>query len=355
MDTRRIEKLSNAFGPAGFEGEVARLINEIYEGSKKLESDTMNNVFIGLGEKKKKLRIMLDAHIDEVGFMVSNIHDNGMLGLHALGGWVEHNLPSQVFLLRNDKGEFIRGVVASKPPHFMSEEERSRGLKLEHLVVDLGVSSAEEVRKLGIGIGSPMVPEVAFKAMPERNLLMGKAFDCRLGVAALLDVIEAIEDLDLDLEIVGSLSSQEEGGLRGAQVSARKIEPDLALAFEGCPADDSFLAPPKAQTLLHHGPMLRHVDKGMLTHPGFQKFALETARKHGIAHQEAVRSGGSTNGSPIHLSNAGVPTIVLGIPVRYIHSHYGYASMKDYVATVELAVGIIKAMNEGVYRSFKPF
>lgn len=355
MDTSRIEKLTNAFGPAGFETEVARLIPNIYKGSKKLEADTMNNVFIGLKGEKKKLRIMLDAHIDEVGFMVSYVHDNGMLGLHALGGWVEHNLPSQIFLIRNDKGEYIRGVVASKPPHFMSEEERSRGLKLDHLVVDLGVSSADEVRELGIGIGSPMVPEVVFKAFPERNLLMGKAFDCRLGVAALLEVIETIEELNLDLEVVGSLSSQEEGGLRGAQVSARRIEPDLALVFEGCPADDSFLAPPEAQTLLHHGPMLRHVDRGMLTHPGFQSFALGIARKQGIACQEAVRSGGSTNGSPIHLSNAGVPTIVLGIPVRYIHSHYGYASMKDYRATVELAIEILKAINEEVYQSFKPF
>lgn len=354
MNIERIKSLSNAFGPAGFEDGVARLIPEIYKGKKKLESDTMNNVLIGLKEKKK-LRIMLDAHIDEVGFMVSHVKDNGMLGLHALGGWVEYNLPSQAFLIRNDKGQLIRGVVASQPPHFMSEEERNRGLKLEQLVVDLGVTSAQEVSELGIGIGSPMVPDVGFSYDEKRNLLMGKAFDCRLGVAALLDSLEELEGLELDVELVASLSSQEEGGLRGAQVSARRLEPDLAIVFEGSPADDSFMAPPLAQTLLHKGPMLRHVDRGMITHPGFQRFALNLARESGFDVQEAVRSGGATNGSPIHLSNQGVPTIVIGIPVRYIHSHNGFASMKDYKTAVNLAVEIVKAMNEDVYKTFKPF
>lgn len=354
MDYERIKKLSEAFGPAGFEEEVARLIPSIYKGDKALESDTMNNVYLGLGDKKG-LRVQLDAHIDEVGFMVSYLADNGMLGLQALGGWVEYNLPSQSFLIRNRRGEFIPGIVASKPPHFMGEEERKSGLRLDHLMVDVGASSRKEVEELGIGIGSPMVPEVAFRAFPQRELILGKAFDCRLGVAALLEVCEKLENEELAVEVLGALSTQEEGGLRGASITARRVKPDLALVFEGCPADDSFLVPPRAQTLLHQGPMLRHVDRGMLTHPGFQSFALEVARSRGIAHQEAVRSGGSTNGSPIHLSGEGVPTIVLGIPVRYIHSHFGYASVKDYRATVELAVEIVKALNEEVYRSFKPF
>lgn len=354
MNLERIVKLSNAFGPAGFEEEVARLIPEIYKGRKNLQSDTFNNVYLGL-EEKKKLRIQLDAHLDEVGFMVSWVHENGMLGLHPLGGWVENNLPSQSFVLGSKSGELIPGIVASKPPHFLGEEERKQGLKLENLVVDIGVTSAKEVYELGIGIGTPMVPEVSCRSFTDRDLLLGKAFDCRLGVAALLDVMEIIETQDLDLEVVGALSTQEEGGLRGAKITARQIQPDLAIVFEGCPADDSFMEPPKSQTRLHKGPMLRHVDRGMLTHPGFQRFALERARLAAIAHQEAVRSGGSTNGSPIHLAHKGVPTIVLGIPVRYIHSHYGYASLLDYKATVDLAVEIIRGLNDEVYRTFKPF
>lgn len=354
MKLERMMKLSNAFGPAGFEEEVARLIPELYEGKKTLSCDTMNNVYIGLGEKRK-LRVQLDAHLDEVGFMVSTVYENGMLGLHALGGWVEYNLPSQSFVLRSKNGELIPGIVASKPPHFLSDEERNRGVKLDHLVLDVGVSSAQEVVEMGIGIGTPMVPEVQCRSFENRDILLGKAFDCRLGVAALLDVMELLEGENLEIEVVGALSTQEEGGLRGAQVTARQVKPDLAIVFEGCPADDSFLAPPKSQTGLHKGPMLRHVDRGMVTHPGFQRFALKKAAEASLPCQEAVRSGGSTNGSPIHLSNAGVPTVVLGIPVRYIHSHNAYASLRDYKATVALAVEILRALDEEIYNSFKPF
>ncbi|HZK10038.1 MAG TPA: M42 family peptidase [Clostridia bacterium] len=354
MNLERMIDLSNCFGPAGFEEEVARLIKKSYKGSKKLTSDTLNNVYIGL-EEKKGLRVQLDAHLDEVGFMVSRVFENGMLGLHPLGGWVEYNLPSQSFLIRSKSGEFIPGIVASKPPHFLSEKERNTHLALEDMVVDVGATSAREIAGLGIGIGSPMVPQVSCQKFIERDLLLGKAFDCRLGVAALLDVVEVLEKEEVDLEIIGALSSQEEGGLRGAQVTARQVEADLAIVFEGCPADDSFLSPPQSQTGIHKGPMLRHVDRGMLTHPGFQNFALEIAKSKMIPHQEAVRSGGSTNGSPIHLSHKGIPTIVLGIPVRYIHSHFGYASLRDYQATVELALEIIRGINKEVYDSFKPF
>lgn len=354
MNLDRILKLSDAFRPAGFEEEVARLIPEIYKGNRELQSDTLNNVYIGL-EENKKLRVQLDAHLDEVGFMVSCVYENGMLGLHPLGGWVEYNLPSQSFLLRSKSGERIPGIVASKPPHFLSEEERNRGLKLENLLIDIGVTSAKEVAELGIGIGTPMVPEVKCRSFIDRDLLLGKAFDCRLGVAVLLDVMEIIENDDLEVEVVGALSTQEEVGLRGAQVTASRVKPDIAIVFEGCPADDSFMDPPRSQTRLHKGPMLRHVDRGMLTHPGFQCFALDRAKEAGILYQEAVRSGGSTNGSPIHLSYNGVPTIVIGIPVRYIHSHFGYASLRDYQSCVDLAVEIIRALNEEVYNTFKPF
>lgn len=351
---KRIMALSDAFGPPGFEEEVARLVKDEMEELYSVSCDTMNNVYLNLTEKQG-LRIQLDAHMDEVGFMVSKINKKGMLGLHPLGGWVEANLPSQNFILRNHEGEKITGIVASTPPHFLSDEKRKKGPTIENMVLDLGASSLEEVEALGVGIGNPMVPDVTCRYMEDRNLFLGKAFDCRLGVAALLETMERLHDQELPIDVVGALSTQEEGGLRGAQVTARRVEPDLAIVFEGCPADDSFLSPPESQTRLGEGPMLRHVDKGMTTHPGFQRFALKLAKEKGIPHQEAVRSGGSTNGAPIHLSGQGVPVIVIGIPVRYIHSHYGYARQEDYEAAVELAVQVITSLSEEVYHSFKPF
>lgn len=351
---KKIKRLSDAFGPAGFEEEVARLVKEYMDELYPVSCDTMNNVYLNLKEKDK-LRVQLDAHMDEVGFMVSKVNEKGMLSLHPLGGWVEANLPSQNFLLRTDRGEKLTGIVASTPPHFLSEEDRKKGPSLEQMVLDLGVSSLEEAQELGVKIGNPLVPEVSCRYFEDRGLLLGKAFDCRLGVAALLETMEEIRGEELEVEVIGALSTQEEGGLRGAQVTARKVKPDLAIVFEGCPADDSFLDSPASQTRLSEGPMLRHVDKGMITHPGFQRFALQIAKDKDIPCQEAVRSGGSTNGAPIHLSHEAVPVIVIGIPVRYIHSHYGYAKLSDYQAAVKLAVEVLRALNQEVYRRFKPF
>lgn len=349
-----LQRLSDAFGPPGFEEEVARLVKELAGEEYPVSCDTMNNVYIGERDKKK-LRVQLDAHMDEVGFMVSKVNEKGMISLHPLGGWVESNLPSQNFLLRTQKGEKLTGIVATTPPHFLSEEEKKKGPSLDSMVLDLGLSSYEEAEKLGIAIGNPMVPDVKCRYFEDRGLLLGKAFDCRLGVAAALETMKKLQGRDLDVEVVAALSTQEEGGLRGAQVTARRVEADLAIVFEGCPADDTFQSFPHAQTCLGKGPMLRHVDKGMTTHPGFQRFALQLAKEKGIPYQEAVRSGGSTNGAPIHLSGKGVPVIVIGIPVRYIHSHYGYAKLEDYDAAVSLALAVIENLSDEVYASFKPF
>ena len=126
-------------------------------------------------------------------------------------------------------------------------------------------------------------------------------------------------------------------GTRGAAVTANTVKPDLAIVFEGCPADDTVAEPYMIQTAIHKGPMLRHIDARMITHPRFQRYALDLAEELGIPVQESVRTGGSTNGAPIHLSNQGVPVIVIGIPVRYIHTHYGLAAHSDVENAAKLA------------------
>jgi putative aminopeptidase FrvX len=128
-------------------------------------------------------------------------------------------------------------------------------------------------------------------------------------------------------------------------VTANAVRPDVAIVFEGCPADDTVVEPYMVQTAIRKGPMLRHIDAMMITHPRFQRYALDTAQRKGIPAQEAVRTGGATNGAPIHLSSLGVPCIVIGIPVRYIHSHYGIAAYCDFENGVRLAAEIIRSLN----------
>jgi len=133
--------------------------------------------------------------------------------------------------------------------------------------------------------------------------------------------------------------------MRGAVITARVVKPDAAIVFEGCPADDTCVPEAEMQTRIKHGPMLRHIDGAMLTNPRFMRFALDTAALHGIPVQDGVREHSATNGASIHLSNEGVPTIVIGLPIRYIHTHIGIAAYQDYMHAVQLAVALLRALN----------
>lgn len=358
MDAKRtigyIKRISDANGISGFEDEVLTVLREEGKGLGEFAEDSMRNLYLYReGNKEGRCTVQLNAHTDEVGFMVKAIRPDGMLEFITIGGWIPSNVPAHLVRVRNQDGQYIAGIVASKPPHFMSEAEKKAPLEISNLVIDIGASSAEEVRdSYKIGIAAPVVPEVTCTYDEKHDILMGKAFDCRIGCASVLATLEELKGHDLDVNLVGDFSSQEEVGTRGSIVSANTIKADIAIVFEGCPADDTVVPAYQAQTCIKKGPMLRHIDARMITNPRFQRFALDLAKQHGIPVQEAVRSAGATNGAPIHLSNAGVPAIVIGIPVRYVHTHYGISTYSDVENSVKLAVEIIKALDESLIRSF---
>ena len=349
-----IAAISNANGTSGFEDEVVAAIRPYAEGLGEITEDRMRNLYIRRKENNgKRPVVQLDAHSDEVGFMVQAICPNGTLRIIQVGGWVNHNIPAHKVLVRNRFGEYIPGLTASKPPHFMTEQERKAPLDMKDITVDVGAVSKEEaVEKFGIRIGEPVVPDVTFTYSETTDLMVGKSFDCRLGCAAILKTMHTLAGQDLNVDIVGACAAQEEVGVRGATVTAQVIKPDIAIVFEGCPADDTFTPDYFIQTAMKKGPMLRHFDRSMVTNPRFQRFSLELGRELGIPVQESVRSGGGTNGGPIHTSNGGVPVIVIGVPVRYIHSHHGFAALEDYQNSVKLAVEIIKRLNDEKIKSF---
>ena len=353
-DLQLIEALSNANGISGFEDEAVALLRSFAAPWLEQEEDRMRNLYLRRpGAEGRKPVIQLDAHSDEVGFMVQAVRPNGTLRFIPIGGWAAGNIPAHKVRVLTHSGTWIPGIVAAKPPHFMTEAERNRVPDVTEMSIDIGASSSEEaVQDFGIRPGAPVVPDVSFSYDAQHDLMFGKAFDNRLGCAAVLAVLEALGQDPLGIEPVGAIAVQEEVGTRGAEVTARCVQPDLAIVFEGSPADDTIAEPYMVQTAVHHGPMLRHIDKRMITHPRFQRFALDLAEELGIPAQEAVRSGGSTNGAPIHLSNAGVPTIVIGFPVRYIHSHWGIASLQDFRDGVRLAEALIRQLNASVLERF---
>ena len=351
---KMIAALSNANGISGFEDEVVAILSKYAEGLGENKEDTLRNLFVYRKENTGKRPIVqLDAHTDEVGFMIHSIRPNGTLQIIPVGSWVNYNVPAHKVWVRNADGEYIPGVIASKPPHYMSEHEKNSTPDIKQMAIDVGATSREEaIRDYRIRIGEPVVPCVTFDYDEKHDVMIGKAFDNRLGCAAAIATMRAIEGENLAVDVVAGIASQEEVGARGCVVTTRVIKPNLAIVFEGCPADDTTADSYEIQTAIRKGPMLRHIDSRMITNPRFQRFALDTASRLGIPVQEAVRAGGSTNGSAIHLSNEGVPTIVIGIPVRYAHTHYGISTYYDYDNAIKLACELLKVLNGDIIKSF---
>ena len=236
-----IADISNANGAPGFEDEVVAQIRAYGKTLGRIEEDSLRNIYIYRNENKgNTLKVQLDAHSDEVAFMIQAIRPDGNMQILPLGGWVTSNVPAHKVWVRNALGEYIPGIIASKPPHFMTEEERRAPLEFENITVDVGATSDKEAREeFHIRIGEPVVPDVTFTYDEKHDIMMGKSFDCRLGCAAMLSTLEKLKGQELQVDVVGACCSQEEVGTRGSQVTCRTIEPDIAIVFEGCPADDT--------------------------------------------------------------------------------------------------------------------
>lgn len=352
MNRNRLKSICDLGGVSGFEDDVVFYLQDQLKEVGQTHIDSMLNLYVHRNENTDdKPLVMLDAHTDEVGFMVRYIRPNGLIEFTPIGGWITTNIPAHQVLIRTLDGSYVTGIVGSKPPHYVSESERNQAPSIENLYIDIGLSSREEVLERGIEVGNPIVPkaELEFK---ENEIIFGKAFDDRLGCVAIVEVLEALKGESLATNPVGVFSSQEEVGLRGAEVAANTLQPDLAICFEGTPADDTFETPDRQQTVVGKGPMLRYIDSKMITNPRFQRFAIETAAKYKIPIQTAVRTGGATNAGAIHLTGGGVPTIVIGVPVRYAHTHYSVASIADLEAAIALGIAIVKDLNQEIIDTF---
>lgn len=381
IDIDMIRDLSNAFGPSGFEEEVVKVIGRYLKGME-VDNDAMNNVYAwfrkpgstdaghGTGSRVpgdacsvdgysgdgcardarsgRKPVIMLDAHTDECGFMVQGIMDNGLLSMVMLGGMDLSSLPAHTVLVRTRSGKKVRGIITSRPVHFMTEKERNAPLDIEGIYIDVGASSREEAEETyGIRIGDPAVPEVAFDYDGDHGLCFGKAFDNRMGCACIIHTMRELQGMDQELavDVVGAFAAQEEVGMRGACVTAARIQPDLAIVFEGSPADDFYYGREKAQGVMRAGVQIRCMDKSYITNPAFLAYAHELGEEKGIPCQDTVRRGGSTNAGKISLAGRAVPTLVLGIPSRYVHSHYNFCAVEDIEAAVRMAVEVIRGLD----------
>ena len=321
MNVKMFGEICDAFGPSGFEEDVIRTVAKYCKGLE-LENDAMNNLYARMpGEDPEKPVVMLDAHTDECGFMVQSIRENGSLEILMLGGVILTNLPAHTVMIRTRSGKLVRGIISSKPIHFMNEAERaSQSLSIETLSVDVGAVSRKEVTEVfGISIGDPAVPEVSFSYDEERDLCFGKAFDNRAGCACIIDTMTRLcgEKDQLAVRVTGAFAAQE----------------------------DFYFSAAQTQGHMRGGVQIRRMDKSYISNPVFIEYAEELAKKFGIPFQETVRRGGSTNAGKISLTAKAVPVLVLGVPSRYVHTHYNFCAKSDLEAAADLAVEVIRGLD----------
>jgi endoglucanase len=340
-----LEALTQADAVPGHEAEVLAIVRARLAPLGVLGSDRLGSVFCTRPGSADGPRILLDSHVDEVGFIVQRVTPAGHVKFLPLGGWWAHALLAQRVRILTRSGK-VPGVIASRPPHVLKAAERDKVLDLSDLYVDVGAQTQDEaMEEFGIRPGCPIVPASPFLPLKNERFLSSKAFDNRVGVAL---VIEAMERLTAHPNtVIGSGSVQEEVGMRGARTVAQTVKPDLALVLEGPYADDAPPADRQAmQCRLGGGVHIRLYDPTMIPNPRLCDFVVETAKSNGIPHQLAVWAAGGTDAGAIHQVGRGVPSIVLGVPVRYIHSHVSLINLDDYEAALELLLRLIPTLDE---------
>ena len=340
-----LRELSDAPGASGFEDEVVAVARRYLATVGELKEDFLRNLYIHRKENKGgRPVVMLDAHSDEVGLVVHSIKPNGTLRFLMLGSWNKNALIGTRVLVRNADGDYLPGIIAAKPVHFMTAAEKEIAVNdIAGMVIDVGATSYEDaVKNFRVRMGEPVVPDTKFFYDEKRDLMFGKGFDCRVGCAALIEALRRLQGRELPCDVIGVLSTQEELGPRNSKVTVHHIHPDIAIVMEGCPADDTFTEAYAIQTALKKGPMFRHLDVSAICAPRYQRWALDLAAKKGIPVQESVRQGGGNNAASIQTALVGAPSIVCGIPVRYAHAPNCISTYSDFDKAVEMVIALLE-------------
>ncbi len=341
-----LQELTEAHSISGFEDEVrAIFIDELQEVGP-LATDKSGSVICTHANEGP--RVIIAGHMDEVGFMVQNITPDGFIQFVTIGGWWNQVMLGQRVQILNRDGEKIIGVIGSKPVHFLPPSQRDTPVAVEAMFIDIGANSRREViDEYLIQLGAPIAPLSAFTPMANPNLFMAKAFDNRVGMAATIQSAQILAEMDHPNELIFAGTVQEEVGLRGAKTLAHFTKPDVAIVLEGPPADDTpGFNSSESQGKLGGGVQIRLYDPSAIGNPRLAELAIQTAEDAKIPYQVTVRRGGGTDAGAFHLANDGIPSVVLGVPARYIHSHNAIIDINDYLAMLSLTVALANELDQ---------
>ncbi|HRC74599.1 MAG TPA: M42 family metallopeptidase [Kouleothrix sp.] len=348
-----LKDLTDAPGVSGFEEPVRRVMRRYMEPLGEIMTDNIGSI---IGRKVGKAggpKIVMAGHLDEIGFMVTRITDDGFLKFQTLGGWWEQVMLAQRVEVHTRDGVVI-GVVGSKAPHLLSPEARKKMYEKKDMFIDVGASSRADAEQFGIRPGDPVVPICPFTVMRNEKLLMAKAWDNRFGCALAIEVMRRLKGQLHPNEVYGVGNVQEEVGLRGAATTAFAINPDIGFALDtGIAGDTPGISVDEAQGKLGNGPVVLLYDASMIPHVGLRDLVIDTARAENIPIQFDLIPAGGTDAGRIHLFGAGVPSLVIGVPVRYIHTHAAIMHRDDFDNAAKLMVAVVQRLDEETVRQLK--
>ncbi|MFC4618298.1 M42 family metallopeptidase [Camelliibacillus cellulosilyticus] len=351
-ETKELFKtLTELPGPSGFEGPVRSFMKEqLSKYSDEIIQDRLGSVFGVKKGSEDDPKVMVAGHMDEVGFMVTQITENGMIRFQTLGGWWSQVLLAQRVQIMTERGPVI-GVIGSIPPHLLNEEQRNKPMEIKNMLIDIGADDKADAEKVGIKPGQPIVPICPFTPMANEKKILAKAWDNRYGCGLAIELLKNVQDEKLPNTLYSGATVQEEVGLRGAQTAANMIKPDIFYALDASPAND--MSGKKDEFgQLGKGALLRIFDRTMVTHKGMREFVLDTAETHNIPYQYFISMGG-TDAGRVHLSNEGVPSAVIGICSRYIHTSAALVHIDDYAAAKALLTELVKRTDKTTVESIK--
>lgn len=353
---QELQAISNAAGPPGFEEPIRKIMVERMKPlADKLTYDGLGSIIATLGSSGP--RIMLDAHMDELGGMIRRVTPQGFLSMQMLGGWLDQALVDQRWIIIGSKGPVL-AVTGIRDAHLATPDERTRAFPRDSLYLDVGAKSAADVSALGIEPGDPVVPDSPFAVLNGTQNYLGKGWDDRAGCAVVIEAMRRLAHSSHPNQIFFVITTQEEIGTRGAQSAADVVHPEIAIALEGGVVKDVPGAhPEESQVSLGAGPGLFLFDSSEVPNRKLVALTKQVAAAGSIPLQLDLVNGYGDDSAPIQRSNGGVPTVNLVVPVRYTHAHNGIINRSDFDHTVDLVVALLTKLDAatvGQLRDFTP-
>ncbi|MAX20280.1 MAG: M42 family metallopeptidase [Dehalococcoidia bacterium] len=342
-----LEELTNAYGPSGFEGPVRDIMRrELGPLSDHVEVDGIGSLIARKNGTSDSPRIMIAAHMDEVGLMVKYVTDEGYIKFQTLGGWLDSAMVGQRWVILTQKGP-VHGITGMKTVHVMTPEERTAGFKRDDMFLDVGAKNKEHAEVLlGIRPGDPIAPDSKFEALNGSDYLLGKAWDDRVGLAIMIEVMRSIQESPIQGTLFAVSTVQEEVGLRGAKTSSFLVNPGIGINIEsGVAADYPGITQDEAQERLGNGPGIFLHDTTMLPNLKLRDLVIEVAEKNNIPLQFEVLAGYGEDGAEMQRAFGGAPVVNVSVPVRYLHTHNGIIHRRDIDQTAQLVAKLVQRLD----------